>query len=151
MMKSGIGLLDSDNILRGGQQMVKNKHVPNEDLEDMVTSSVAPGKAVAIKERHVVGNDVLPTNIASLFYNQHHVQSNENGAPAHCDVLLSRMDGVYAEVNASMLGMESIDTHDPPLAGVQEVVAHSVASALTRQLFKLSGNVPSIAVCIPPP
>jgi hypothetical protein len=29
---SGVGLLDSDNILRGGQQMVKKKHVPNEDL-----------------------------------------------------------------------------------------------------------------------
>jgi hypothetical protein len=104
----------------------------------MVTSSTAPGKAVAIKERHVVGNDVLPTNIASFLYNQRHVQSSE-------------MDGVYVEVNASILGMGSIDTHDPPLAGIQEVAAHSVASALIRQLFKLLGNVPSIAVCIPPP
>jgi hypothetical protein len=117
----------------------------------MVTSSTAPGKAVAIKERHVVGNDVLPTNIASFLYNQRHVQSSEKRAPAHCDVLLSRMDGVYVEVNASILGMGSIDTHDPPLAGIQEVAAHSVASALIRQLFKLLGNVPSIAVCIPPP
>ena len=49
--------------------MVKNKHVPNKDLEDMETSSTALDTAVAIMECHIVGNDVLPTNIASLFHN----------------------------------------------------------------------------------
>jgi hypothetical protein len=123
-------LLNNDNILHGGQQVEKTKHVSNKDLEDMETSPAALGKAISIEECHVVGDNVLPTNSAFSLYNQRHVQSGENRASTHCDVLSSRMDGVHVKVHALVPGVGSIKMHDPPLVGLQEVAAFLVASAL---------------------
>jgi hypothetical protein len=102
-------LLNSDNILHGGQQVGKDKHVSKEDLEDMETSPAVPSEAVATKEHHVVWGDILPINPTSPFHNKSHVQFGENRAPTHCDVLPSRMDEVHLEVNARVLGMGSIN------------------------------------------
>ena len=53
--------------------MEKEKHISNEDLEDIETSMATFGKAVASEELHVVKNNALPTNPAFLFFNQGHV------------------------------------------------------------------------------
>jgi hypothetical protein len=58
-------LLNSDNILHGGQEVEKEKHVPNEDLKDTRTS---PTKAVALKDCYLNEDDVLPTNLASSLH-----------------------------------------------------------------------------------
>jgi hypothetical protein len=58
-------------------------------------------------------------------------------------MLPSGMDGVHTEVNALVLGMGSINMHDPPCACLQEVSAHPVVSFLTWQLFKLPATVPT--------
>jgi hypothetical protein len=47
-------------------------------------------------------------------------------------------------------GMGSINTHDPPRADLQLLVAYPMASSLTWQLFKLPGSVPARIVCIQP-
>jgi hypothetical protein len=67
---SGTGLLYSNNILHSGQEVEKEKHVPNEDLEDTGNSLVALGETVASKERHVVKDNVLPTNPTSPLHIQ---------------------------------------------------------------------------------
>jgi hypothetical protein len=115
---NGARLLNSDDILYGGQEVERNKHVPTEHLEDMGTSSAAPNEVVASEERHVVEDDVLSTNPTSSLYNQRHVQSGKNRAPAYYDVIPSGMDGIYAEVNAPIPGVGSINTYDPPCASL---------------------------------
>jgi hypothetical protein len=114
---NGAGLLNSDNILHGGHQVEKDNHVPNDDLIDARTSPATPGEAMATKEHHVVENNVLSTYPASPLYNQCYVQSGENRAPAHCNVLPS----------APVLGVGSINMYDPPRTGLQKVSAHPVA------------------------
>jgi hypothetical protein len=66
-------------------------------------------------------------------------------------MLSSGMDGIHKEENAPVLGMESINMHDPPLASLQEVASHLVASTLTRQLFELPVIVPARLVYMKPP
>jgi hypothetical protein len=61
-------LLNNNNILHGGLQVENNKSVCNEDLEDTGTSSIVSAEAVATKECHVVGDNVLPTNLAFPFH-----------------------------------------------------------------------------------
>jgi hypothetical protein len=90
------------------------KHVPDKDLEDRATSPAAPSKAVATEEHDVVGDNVLSTNLAFPYHNQCHVQSDDNRAFAHCNVLPSTMDGVHTPI----LGVGSINMHDPPCTGL---------------------------------
>jgi hypothetical protein len=114
-------LLRNDNILHGGQYVEKDKHVLDEDLEDIETSSTAPSKAVATKECNVVGDNVLPTNPAFPLYNQCHIQFGENRAPTHCNVLPIGMNGVHMEVNVPVPSVGSINMHDPPHTDLEEV------------------------------
>jgi hypothetical protein len=113
--------------LHGEQRVQKDKHVPIEDLEGTGTSLATPDKVMASEEYHVV-----PTNSSSPFHNQFHIQSGENKTPAHYNVLPSGMDGIHAEVNAPVLGVGSINAHDPPRASLQEVAINQVASALIQ-------------------
>ena len=126
--------------------MEKAKHDFNKDLEDMKTSPATLRKAISIEECHVVGNDVLPTDLAFSLYNQRHVQSSENRASTHCNVLFSRMDGVHVKVHASIPSGDCIKMHDPPLIGLQEVATHSVALALIQQ-FKFPASTPARTMC----
>jgi hypothetical protein len=47
-------------------------------------------------------------------------------------MLSSRMDGIHMERNAPVLGVESMNMHDPPPGNLQEVATHLVASSLIR-------------------
>jgi hypothetical protein len=119
--------------MRSGQIVQKKKHVSNEDLEDTGTSPITPSEAVASNECHVIEDNALPTNLASPVHNQRHIQSSENRASTHCDVLQSGIGGIHKEVNASVQGKASINTHDPLINFLQEIAAHPVPSFLTRQ------------------
>jgi hypothetical protein len=47
-------------------------------------------------------------------------------------MLSSGMDGVHMEGNDHIPGVESINMHDPPPAGLQEVASHLVPLSLVR-------------------
>jgi hypothetical protein len=129
----------------------KEKHVSSKDLEDIGTSSAALCEAVASEERHMVEDDVLPTNPTSPLHNQCHIQSSENQNFTHCHMLSSGMDGIHVEGNAPIPGMGSINTYNPPCVGLQEVATHPVTSSLIRQLLKLEATMLVKAVCTKPP
>lgn len=61
-------LLNSNNILHDGLQVENDKNTYNKDLADTRTFLVVPVKGVATTKHHVVVNNVLLTNLASLLY-----------------------------------------------------------------------------------
>jgi hypothetical protein len=72
-------LLNSNNIFHGKEEVKKKIHIPDEDLEDIGTSSIGPSQAVAFEECYIAKDDDLPTNPASPpLHNQCHVQSGKN-------------------------------------------------------------------------
>jgi hypothetical protein len=71
-------------------------------------------------------------NYSILCCDKRHVQSSENRGLAYCNMLSSRMDGIHMERNAPVLGVESMNMHDPPPGNLQEVATHLVASSLIR-------------------
>jgi hypothetical protein len=98
----------------------------------MQTSLVVPAKAVAIKMHHVVGDNVIPTNPASSLHKQNHVQSGANRTPVPFIMLPCTMDGVHAEENTHVSGVEIINKHDISHASLLKVAIHLLAFALSQ-------------------
>ena len=66
----------------------------------------------------MLNNDVPPSNPTYPLHNECPVQTIEDQGPTHYDIHPSKIDGVNTKRNALILGVENINTLDPPTAGV---------------------------------
>jgi hypothetical protein len=124
--------LSTNLILHGGQEVDNQTEDPNDELQDTETSPTAPGDTMASEESPMHDNDMPPINPVSPSRNELLIQKTNGGGPAHCVVLLSRIDWVDTEGNAPVRTLENINTLNTAPVGIQEVATHLMPPSQLR-------------------
>ena len=147
----GDASLRTNPTLHGRQEVDNQTQDANDKLQDTMTSPIALGETMASKERPMHDNDVPPINPTSSSRNEVIIQGADGRGLVHCVVLLSGIDGLQMEGNASIPTLENINMLNATPIGIQEIATHPMPPFQLWQLFKSPEDVPRTSPCIPPP